>query len=52
MSAHAILYVVKCITISSKDYVISCRWTLIAGRLPGRTANDIKNYWNTRLLRS
>ncbi|XP_049399625.1 transcription factor MYB1-like [Solanum stenotomum] len=27
------------------------RWSLIAGRLPGRTANDVKNYWNTRLLR-
>jgi myb proto-oncogene protein len=22
---------------------------LIAGRLPGRTANDLKNYWNTNL---
>jgi len=22
---------------------------LIAGRLPGRTANDVKNYWNTHL---
>ncbi|KAL7610877.1 hypothetical protein Lser_V15G12573 [Lactuca serriola] len=25
------------------------RWSLIAGRIPGRTANDVKNYWNTNL---
>ncbi|GMI85557.1 hypothetical protein HRI_002225000 [Hibiscus trionum] len=26
------------------------RWSLIAGRLPGRTGNDVKNYWNNHLL--
>ncbi|KAG0453273.1 hypothetical protein HPP92_025937 [Vanilla planifolia] len=24
-------------------------WSLIAGRIPGRTDNEIKNYWNTYL---
>ncbi|PON93257.1 GAMYB transcription factor [Trema orientale] len=24
------------------------RWTLIAGRIPGRTAEEIEKYWTTR----
>lgn len=29
--------------------MLMIRWSLVAGRLPGRTANDVKNYWNCHL---
>jgi len=30
-------------------WFVDRRWSVIAAQLPGRTDNDIKNYWNTRL---
>jgi len=36
------------IPIIDDEYVFSHRWSLIAGRIPGRTAEEIEKYWNSR----
>ncbi|XWS11122.1 hypothetical protein CRYUN_Cryun38cG0056600 [Craigia yunnanensis] len=38
-------------TIIQSHTVLGNKWSAIAARLPGRTDNEIKNYWNTHIKR-
>ncbi|WOK95439.1 transcription factor MYB80 [Canna indica] len=38
-------------TIMKLHAVLGNRWSMIAGQLPGRTDNDVKNHWNTKLTK-